>query len=95
MVAHRLAFRKEGVLLKPDLFTFSRERMGEPATQCGPDRALCHSLDCWNVVSSLNRERYTKIFTRTLSERFKRLIMTKLHVTVTVTKMSVPVLRRN
>ena len=56
MVAHSLAFRKDDMLLKLDLFTFSRERAGELATHlCEPDRVLCHALYCWKVVSFLNR----------------------------------------
>jgi hypothetical protein len=56
MVAHSLAFGKDNMLLKLDLFTFSRERVGELATQLyEPDRVFCHAVDCWKVVSFLNR----------------------------------------
>jgi len=55
MVTHSLAFRKDDMLLKLDMFTFSRERVGESATQlCAPGRVLCHALDCWKVVFFLN-----------------------------------------
>jgi len=57
MVAHSLAFRKDDMLLNLDLFTFSRERVGESVTQlCAPDRVLCHALDCWKVVSFFNAD---------------------------------------
>jgi hypothetical protein len=171
------------MVLKRDLFTFSRERARVSAAQlCAPNRALCLSLSCWIVVSFMSkgkghpitghegptggvevqpysfstsalggcgwsaprpdrftpgkypvpiiqeagwapgpvwtcaknlaptgigspdrparssftsRERNTKIHTLTLSERFNRLTVTKLHMTVTAAKMSGTVLKRN